>query len=316
MLIIGFVLLVFGADLLVKGAGNIAKKFHIPEMIIGLTIVAIGTSMPELMVTISSAHHNATDLIIGNAIGSNLCNLLLILGITALLEPVTIDKQTKLIHLPVAFFSTIVILCQGLGVLGSPLNMISQKDGMILVICYCLYFLYPIIVELKDIIQSFKENKKNKEYKVKGQNALLSILYIAIGVIGLKIGGDMVVEKSTEIATIYGISERVIGSTIVAIGTALPELITSIIAVIKKEEDLAIGNLIGSCILNSFLILGVGAIINPLYFSNEFIKNLILLSLSTLLIFAFCFIGKKSKITRSKAVILLLIYAGYMISLF
>lgn len=313
ILIVGFILLVFGADLLVKGSSNIAKRFHIPEMIIGLTIVAIGTSMPELMVTISSASKNATDLIIGNAIGSNLCNLLLILGITALLKPVQIDKETKFIHIPVALISTIAVLLLGIGVLGSPENMISRVDGLILVILYLIYFLYPITVELKDILDTSDENKKKH---IKTGNILPSIVLISLGVVGLKIGGDLVVDKATEIATLYGISERVIGSTIVAIGTALPELITSIIAIIKKEDDLAVGNLIGSCILNAFLILGLGAMIKPLYFSSAFIDNLIILAGSTILIWIYCFIGNKNTITRFESTTLLGIYAFYMMSLF
>lgn len=311
ILIIGFLLLVLGADFLVKGSSNIAKKFHIPEILIGLTIVAIGTSMPELMVTISSANHNSTDLILGNVIGSNLCNLLLILGLTAFLKPVEIDKETKKIHLPIAFFSTIIILF--FGILGKTNNTITEIEGTILVFLYFLYFLYPITIELKDILDTSDENKKKH---IKTGNILPSILLIGIGVIGLKIGGDLVVDKATEIATLYGISERVIGSTIVAIGTALPELITSIVAVIKKEDDLAIGNLIGSCILNAFLILGLGAMIKPLYFSPAFIDNLIILAGSIILIWIYCFIGNKNTITRFESTTLLGIYAFYMMTLF
>lgn len=313
MLIIGFALLIVGADLLVKGSSNIAKKFHIPEMLIGLTIVAIGTSMPELIITISSASSNATDLIIGNAIGSNLCNLLLIMGITAFLRPIEIDNETKLIHLPVALFSTIVVLFLGLEILGSPNHTISRNDGIILVVLYILYFIYPIIIEVKDIKNSVEENKKKH---IKSKNILLSLFWVVLGIVLLKIGGDLVVNKSTEIAMRYGISERVIGLTIVAIGTALPELITSIVAVIKKEEDLAVGNLIGSCILNFFLILGTGAIIISLSISIEFIYNLILLAFSVLLILVCCFIGKKNTITKPKAILLLTIYLCYMINLF
>lgn len=313
MLIIGFFLLVLGADLLVKGSSNIAKKFQIPEILIGLTIVAIGTSLPELIITIFSANNNSTDLVIGNSIGSNLCNLLFILGIISIIRPIKIDKDTKYIHLPVALISTIVILCFALGILGSPQNVINKTDGIILVLLYLLYFLYPIITELKDIIISVKENKKQH---IKTKNILVSILFIILGVILLKIGGDLVVDKATEIANVYGVPERVIGLTIVAIGTALPELITSIVAVIKKEENLAIGNLIGSCNLNSFFVLGAGAIITPLNFSNEFIYNTLLLSFSILLILGFCFIGKKNIITRYKGGILLTTFLLYIINLF
>ena len=263
MIIIGFLLLIVGADILIKGSSNIAKKFNIPEILIGLTIVALGTSMPELIITISSANQNATDLIIGNAIGSNLCNLLFIMGIIAILRPISIDKETRYIHLPVALFSTIAVLCLGIGILGSANNIISRNDGIILVLLYAIYFLYPVIIEIKDIKKSVEEEKKKH---IKTKSTLLSILFIILGVIALKNGGDIVVKEATEIAARHNISERVIGLTIVAIGTALPELVTSIIAVIKNEGDLAVGNLIGSCILNSFLILGTGAIITTIAF--------------------------------------------------
>ena len=222
LIILGFILLIFGADLLVRGSSNIAKRFHIPEMLIGLTIVALGTSMPELMITITSAQKGATDLILGNAIGSNLCNLLFILGATAMLRPIELDKDVKTMHLPVAYISTIAILVMGLGLFGSDPGIINKQDGIILIILYFIYFLYPIIIEVKDIWKTRRENKRSGE-KPKF-NILLSILYIVVGAVLLKFGGDLVVDEASELATIFGISERVIGLTIVAIGTALPEI--------------------------------------------------------------------------------------------
>lgn len=314
LIIVGFLLLIIGADLLVRGSSNIAKRFHIPEITIGLTIVALGTSMPEFMITISSATKGATDLIIGNAIGSNICNLLLILGVTAILRPIKLEKDVKSVHLPVAYLSTIVILIMGIGLYGSEPSVITKNDGKLLIGLYFIYFIYPIVVEIKDIWKTAQEEKRSKEKpKV---NILLSLLYVIIGVILLKFGGDTVVDKASELATIFGISERVIGLTIVAIGTALPELVTSIIATVKDEGGLAVGNLIGSCILNSFLILGTGAIITPLIFSSEFINNLLLLAGAIIFIWVSCFIGKKDTITRYKAGILLATYLVYMIQLF
>lgn len=237
LIILGFILLITGADLLVRSSTNIAKHFHIPEMIIGLTIVALGTSMPELMITISSASKGATDLIIGNAIGSNLCNLLLILSLTAILRPIKMEKDVKIIHLPVAFISTIAILFMGLGLLGSEKGVINRIDGKILLILYAIYFLYPIIVEIKSIWKPRKETNKNSD-KPKF-SILISILFVIIGSILLKFGGDIVVDEATELALLFGISERVIGLTIVAIGTALPEMITAVIAVIKDDERIS-----------------------------------------------------------------------------
>ena len=314
LIILGFILLILGADLLVRGSSNIATRFHIPEIIIGLTIVALGTSMPELIITISSANKGATDLIIGNAIGGNLCNLLFILGATAMLRPIQLDKDVKTVHLPVAFISTLVILFMGIGILGSPDNFINKSDGRILVILYFIYFLYPIIIEIKDIWKTEREEKRsNEKSKI---SVLLSIVFIIIGVVLLKFGGDLVVDEASALANIFGLSQRVIGLTIVAIGTALPEMITAVIAVVKAEGGLAIGNLIGSCIVNSFLILGTGALITPLEFSREFNENLILLAVAILFIWISCFIGKKNTITRYKAAVLLLMFIYYMWKLF
>lgn len=314
MITLGFVLLVVGADLLVRGASNIATKFHIPEMLIGLTIVALGTSAPELIITITSAQAGATDLIIGNAIGSNLCNLLFILGLMAIIRPVLIDDEAKKIHIPIALFAAIVILIIELSCLGSARAFIDRSDGILLLVLFAVYFTYPIFTEIKDIVESYKEAKNSKNSpKI---NVFLSIIFIIIGVVLLKYGGDFVVDNATLIAEHFGISERVIGLTIVAIGTAMPELVTSIIAIIRKDTDLAVGNLVGSCVLNLFLILGIGAVITPLEFSSEFNQNLILLCISTFILWMFNFIGKKNTITRWKGAVLLLIFSIYIVGLF
>ena len=322
MIILGFVLLVVGADMLVKGASNIAKKFHIPEMLIGLTIVAIGTSAPELIITITSTQSSGTDLIIGNAIGSNLCNLLLILGLMAVIRPVKIDKEARNFHIPMAFLASLVILLMGLGILGNNTQYINQREGFFLVILFIVSFSYPIIKEFEDIVNSYKkeklerQNSSNKNSKKKKINIPFSLLLIVVGVFLLKYGGDFVVDSATIIALYFNISERVIGLTVVAIGTALPELITSIFGIIRKNTDLAVGNLVGSCVLNLFLILGIGAMITPLEFTPDFIQNLILLCSMTLVLWLFIFMGKKDNITRPKGLVLLGVFALYMVSLF
>ena len=313
MIIIGFILLVVGADFLIKGSSNIAKKFHIPETLIGLTIVALGTSAPELIITITSASSSSTDLIIGNAIGSNLCNLLLIIGLMSVLIPIKLDRDIVKIHLPVALLSAVVIFIMVLGAFISPTATLNRVDGIILIIMFFIYFSYPIYAEVKDIVSTYKENKENdNKPKI---NIFLSLLFIIIGVVLLKYGGDLVVNYAESIAQEFNLSERVIGLTIIAMGTAMPELVTSILAVIKKDTDLAVGNLIGSCVLNLFLILGIGSIITPLTFSSEFNQNLILLIISTLILFLFNFIGKKYTITRWKGIILLIIFSVYIIEL-
>lgn len=313
MIVLGFILLVCGADLLVKGSSNIAKKFHIPEMLIGLTIVAIGTSAPELIITITSASKNASDLILGNAIGSNMCNLLLILGLMAVLRPVEIEKDAKRIHIPILFFSTLILIAMQIGIFGGHANVIDKADGIILIVLFILYFLYPILTEIKDIKKAYKDNK---DKQINNSKTLLSIIFVIIGMVLLKYGGDFVVDYSVEVARMLSISERVIGLTIVSIGTSLPELVTSIFAVVKKDTDLAVGNIVGSCIFNTFLILGIGSIITPLEFPAEFNQNIIILLVSIFLIWLFNFVGKKNTITRAKGSILLLIFGIYIAKLF
>ena len=311
MIFLGFLLLVIGAKYLVKGSSNLATKFHIPEMLIGLTIVALGTSAPELIITIFSAQTDSTDLIIGNALGSNFCNILLILGLMALISPIKTNNETKFIHIPIALLSTVVLFIMQLLNLGSTSSSINRIDGIILIVLFLLYFSYPIVVEIKDIINSYKENK-NKHSDI---NILSSIFMVILGIVLLKYGGDFVVDNASNIARLFSISERVIGSTIVAIGTAMPELITSILAVIRKDTDLAIGNLVGSCVLNIFLILGVGSVITPLSFSNEFSQNILYLIFCTFIVLVFNFVGKKNTFTRFKGICLLALFSFYILSL-
>ncbi len=312
MIFIGLALLIIGADFLVKGASNIATKFHVPEILIGLTIVALGTSAPELIITITSAQVGATNLILGNAIGSNFCNLLLILGIMGLVRPIKMNEDVKKVHLPVTLFATFLLFFMGIININSNSRFLSRTDGIILVVLFLLYFSYPIFKEIKDIVKSYKENK-NKNSNI---NIFFAIFQIILGVVLLKFGGDFVVDYASNIAMDLNISEIVIGSTIVAIGTAMPGLVTSIIAIIRKDTNLAVGNLVGSCVLNIFLILGVGAIITPLQFSSKFNLGILLLFISTLVLWIFNFIGKKETITRTKSIFLLLLFSIYIYTLF
>lgn len=236
LIVIGFIFLVLGADVLVKGSSDIAKKFHIPEVIIGLTIVAIGTSMPEIIITIDSAVAGHADLIIGNAIGSNLCNILLILGLISLIRPVEIENETKRIHIPAAILSTILIIIIGNGLLGTGKFIITKIEGFILLGLSIIYFSLPIVTAIKDIrkTQCKEETENNKISTIK------AIINIILGIILLKYGSDFVVDNSIKLAEEFNVSQRVIGLTIIAIGTALPELITSIVASIKKDTDMAV----------------------------------------------------------------------------
>ena len=238
IIIIGFAFLIFGAELLVRGCKSIAEKFNIPEIIIGLTIVAIGTSMPELIISVTSALTNHTDLIIGNAIGSDICNFLFILGFITIVKPVIIDKETRRIHLPAAIISTLLLLIMANGLLGTAKSVISRTEGFILLACGIAYFSYPIYIEIKNIMK-FQKHKTGVSDK-KEINVLKATFQIIIGIILLGYGSDFVVNNSSAIAERFGIAESVIGLTIIAIGTALPEMVTSTVALIKKDTNMAV----------------------------------------------------------------------------
>lgn len=315
ILIFGFVLLISGANGLVIGASNIAKRFHVPEILIGLTIVALGTSLPELVVTVVSSANNSTDIIVGNVIGSNICNLLLVLGVIAVLKPIKFEKSTIKQNLPFLIGITALVLIMGLGLFSKYKLVFTKFDGIILLIIAIIYFLYPIIEYIK--IQKANNNSIEKENNdSKNNNLIQSIIYILLGGFALKYGGDFVVDSATAIATTLNVSERVISLTIVALGTSLPELATAIVAIIKKDEELAEGNIIGSCIINFCLILGLGATLSNLPITTAYIENLILLLVSSILIWLYSFGNKNNTLTRGNGMILLIIYLIYSVRLF
>ena len=315
ILIFGFALLILGADALVNGASGIAKKFNVPEILIGLTIVALGTSLPELVVTIISSVSGNTDILVGNIIGSNICNLLLILGTVTNLKPLKFEKSTIKQNLPLLLGITILTLVFGLGLFANEKLVLNRTHGLILLPIALIYFLYPIL----QYIQSKKDSKKinstdsnNKE----NINIIKCFIYIILGGLALKYGGDFVVDSATTIATILNIPERVISLTIVALGTSLPELVTSIVAIIKHDDDLAEGNIIGSCIINFCLILGLGVAITNIPLQVSYIENLLLLIISEILIWLYGLGNKNNTLTRQNGIILLIIYLIYSLRLF
>ena len=316
-MIIGFILLVKGADFLVEGGSNIAKRFHIPELIIGLTIVSIGTSMPELMVSLTSALNGYSDLSIGNVIGSNISNLLLILGICAIIKNLKFKKETKYFESPFALIVTVLLFILANNQIGGKINAINRIEGIILLIVCLAFIIYNIIMSKKGedfdkistdlVIVNIKEN--SKRYMIK------SIFFIILGIVFLKFGGDFVVNSATNLAKILGMSEKMISLTVVSIATSLPELFTSAVATKKGEIDIAIGNIIGSCIFNILLIIGVSACILPISYSVSYNKDFIVLILATLLLCLFPFIGKKDEMTRINGIIFFGTYVIYMINL-
>lgn len=314
LILLGFFLLIKGADYLVDGASNIAKEFHIPEIVIGLTIVAIGTSMPELMVSLNASIKGLSDISLGNVIGSNLANLLLILGVTSIISPLIFKRETKLIETPFTLFVTILLFVFGNYSIFGASGTISRGEGFIFLILCVLFIVYSIIMSKKGNEFDGKKIKINKKEEKNIKN-FQSILMIIIGIIGLKIGGDFVVENVKELAILFGISEKLISLTIVAFSTSLPELITSITATKKGEEDLAIGNIIGSQVFNILLILGISAVISPITYSVSYNFDMYILIVTSFIFMLYPFIGRKDTMTRRNGILFVSIYVIYMISL-
>ena len=299
--------MVKGADFLVDGSSSIAKKFHIPEIIIGLTIVSIGTSMPELMVSLTSALNGHSDMAIGNIVGSNISNLFFILGACAAVRPLRFKEQTVRLEIPFVIFLTALLYIFGNN---GTNNIITKQEGFILVVFCILFILYNIFMAKREGIEEIEESgvsKKNSSFK--------AIFNIVIGIIALKFGGDFVVDNASAIAAKLGVSEKVISLTIVAFSTSLPELITSINATFKGEIDMAIGNVIGSNILNIVLIVGATALINPIAYSASYNKDIVIFMIGMIALGMIPFLGEKNKISRWSGMAYVISYFSYMASL-
>ena len=303
LIIIGFILLIKGADFLVEGSSNIAKKFHIPEILIGLTIVSIGTSMPELFVSVTSAIQGRSDMAMGNVIGSNVCNLLLILGLSTVIKPVKFQKETRLIEIPLCLTLTIIFMT-----LCNTGEGISRTEAIILLILFALFIIYTIIMG-KNADKFDKEAQNIRGEDTTNISMLKSIIYVILGVIALKFGGDLTVDNSVIIANHFGISEQIISLTILAIGTSLP-------AAIKGNSDIAIGNIIGSNIFNMLLIIGTASIINPITYNIKYNIDMTVLIAGTVLLSLFPIIPPKNEMNRGNGLVYLVFYVMYMVILF
>lgn len=308
LIIIGFVLLIKGADLLVDGASNIAKKYHIPEIIIGLTIVSIGTSMPELFVSITSALENHSDMAMGNVIGSNIANMLLILGLASMIRPVEFKRETRLIEIPMCLFFTIIFI-----VLCNIGNNITRLEAIILVLLFIAFIGYTILMSFKG--EKFENSNEEKIKEENNESILKNLMYVILGIVALKVGGDFSVENAVKIAENFNLSEKIISVTILAVGTSLPELVTSVSAAIKGKSDIAIGNIIGSNIFNMLLIIGVSAIIKPITYNISYNLDLIFLVIGTIVLSLFPIIPPKNKMSRANGVIYFVMYIFYIIFL-
>lgn len=299
LLIVGFVFLMKGADIFVDGSSSLADKIGIPQIVIGLTIVAFGTSAPEAAVSITAGIKGSPDLSISNVLGSNILNVLLILGIASVIAPLSIQKNTLKYEIPFVFVITGLLL--GLGIMG---NKLSRVDGVIFLLFMAAFMVYLVII-------SKKQPDAVEETVIKKMPVWKMILFIILGGAGIVGGSQLTVNAATSIAKFFGMSERLIGLTIVAFGTSLPELVTSVVASYKHNADIAIGNIVGSNIFNILFVLGVTAVITPIAYVNDFIVDNIMAMFVMLLLFL-CVIRHR-KLTRLGGIIMLLCYAAYFV---
>lgn len=307
ILVAGFVLLVFGADWLVNGASALAKKYNVSDLAIGLTIVAFGTSAPELVVNVFAAAQGSHDIVLGNIIGSNNFNLLVILGIAGIITPLAVQHSTVWKEIPFSLLAVAVLFIFANDIFSEGAGVLSRMDGIILLVLFVAFLWY--------VAKQLKNDPSEAEIVTKKYPVWKMAVFIVGGLAGLIVGGRLVVTSAIDIARVLGMSEKLIGLTIVAAGTSLPELATSVVAAIKKNNDIAVGNIVGSNIFNIFLILGVSSVINPVSFNPVFNVDIALLTFGTLLLFFALFTGKKHKLDRWEAILLLSIYIGYTVYL-
>ncbi|MBI4276582.1 calcium/sodium antiporter [Candidatus Uhrbacteria bacterium] len=306
--LLGLTLLIKGADFLVDGASSFAKRLHIPDIVIGLTIVSFGTSAPELIVNIVSALRGTTDIAIGNILGSNIANIFLILGISAIVYPLAVQKNTTWKEIPLSLLAAVVVGVLGNDMLidGAAHAQLTRIDGFIFLFFFILFMYYIVGIARTGVAE---------EGHVKIFSIPKSLLWIGGGLAALTIGGKLTVDAAVTFARALGVSEMLIGLTIVAIGTSLPELATSVVAAMKRNVDIAVGNIVGSNIFNIFWILGVTALIRPLPLLPTQNIDIAMTVLASLFLFLAMFIGKRRLLERWQGVAFVTIYIGYVIYL-
>jgi cation:H+ antiporter len=306
LFVVGFVLLISGANLLVEGSASIAKKLNISSIVIGLTIVAFGTSAPELIVNIFASVQGNTEIAIGNILGSNIVNILLILGVSSIIYPLATKENTVWKEIPLSLLAAILlgVMVNDTLIDGGTFSGLTRIDGIVFIAFFIIFLYYTFGIS--------KVSGENTDLEIKEMSYMKSSLYIVGGLLGLVIGGKWIVDGAIKIAEGFNVSQSLIGLTVVAIGTSLPELATSAVAAYKKQSDIAIGNVVGSNIFNIFWILGLSAVINPLPFSKDSVIDIIMTIVASLILFLIMFIGKKHTVERWQGVIMILIYIGYV----
>jgi len=307
LFIVGFYVLVKGAELLIKGSVSVAKKFNVPSIVIGLTIVAFGTSLPEFVVSFIAGLKGNSGIAIGNVLGSNIVNIFFILGISSIIRDIKSGKETVCKQIPFSFF--VIFLTGSLlsinSVLGIKFYGLTRFNGAIMLFFFFLYMLYTIKLSKSMELKEYAEEKKQ-------ENVLNAVILIIIGLTGLILGGEWIVRGAVKIAAMFNIDQTVIGLTIVAIGTSLPELATSVVAVCKKEDDIAIGNIIGSNIFNVLWILGFTSLICPIPFNKSLNFDIFMTAFASLLLFVFMYSGKKYTLKRWHGITMIFIYICYI----
>ena len=303
LLVIGFVLLVKGADWFVEGAASIADKFGIPQIVIGLTIVAMGTSAPEAAVSISAALKGSAEITIGNVLGSNIINVLVILGLTAVICKVPVQKTTVHYEIPMVIFMTVLM-----AVCGLLNNVVGRLEGVLLLVCMVVYLLY--LLRLAKRGASYDETLD----EVATNSSMARLIFLVIvGVAAIVWGSDIAVNAATAIARIFGMSERLIGLTIVALGTSLPELVTSVTAAMKDNSDIAVGNIVGSNLFNIMFVVGITAVITPVVYCSDFMVDSIV-AVGAVVLLLLC-VFRRKMLNRLHGIIMLLCYGGYFMYL-
>lgn len=307
-LVVGLVILVLGADRLVLGAASVARGFRIPPLVIGLTIVAFGTSMPEFTVSVYSALSGATDIAIGNVVGSNIMNILLVLGLSALIIPLAVKSSTIKWEIPLVLLSSVMVLAMGSDVLidASGANLLTRSDGLALLGFFVIYLFYLFALMRGD------KGEERQDEEVSILPWPKATFFIVLGLAALVLGGKLLVDNAVVLAQAFGLSEAVIGLTVIAVGTSLPELAASVMAAIRKEVDIAVGNVVGSNLFNVFWVLGVSSLLAPLPAASGFLVDAIVMLAATALLFFALFVGKRAHLDRWQGGFFIVLYVVYV----
>lgn len=313
-LLLGFLFLVKGADYFVDGSSSIATSLKIPSLVIGLTIVAFGTSAPEAAVSITASIQGQNEIALGNIIGSNIFNLLCVAGMSAFIKPLSVKKSILIKEFPFLVLSSILLL-----VLSDDLifqqtqnSILSTGDGLVFLMFFCIFMYYLLEVSLNSKNEALNSNNNYDTNIYKSTMPLSkSVVFSVVGILGIVIGGKLVVDCSSIIALNFGVSEKIIGITIVSIGTSLPEFVTSVVATSKGESDIALGNVIGSNIFNILFILGISSVINPIYIDNNLFLDIFIMIIVTIITYIFSI--RKKDINKFEGIILIIAYIAYMI---